>query len=50
MSKINPVEISSLIKEQIKKYDKTIQTDNVGTVINVGDGIALVHGLDNAMA
>lgn len=50
MSKINPVEISSLIKEQIKKYEKEIKTDNVGTVINVGDGIALVHGLDNAMS
>ena len=50
MSKINPVEISSLIKEQIKKYEKEIKTDNIGTVINVGDGIALVHGLDNAMS
>jgi F-type H+-transporting ATPase subunit alpha len=50
MSKINPVEISSLIKEQIKKYEKDIKTDNVGTVINVGDGIALVHGLDKAMS
>jgi F-type H+-transporting ATPase subunit alpha len=50
MSKINPVEISSLIKEQIKKYEKDIKTDNVGTVITVGDGIALVHGLDNAMS
>lgn len=50
MSKINPVEISSLIKEQIKKYEKEIRTENVGTVISVGDGIALVHGLDNAMS
>lgn len=50
MSKINPVEISSLIKEQIKKYEKDIKTENVGTVISVGDGIALVHGLDNAMS
>jgi len=50
MSKINPVEISSLIKEQIKKYEKDIKTDSVGTVINVGDGIALVHGLDKAMS
>ncbi len=50
MSKINPVEISSLIKEQIQKYSKTIQTDHVGTVISVGDGIALVHGLDRAMS
>ncbi len=50
MSKINPVEISSLIKEQIKKYEKQTKTDNVGTVITVGDGIALVHGLDKAMS
>lgn len=50
MSKINPVEISSLIKEQIRKYEKEIKTDSIGTVINVGDGIALVHGLDNAMS
>jgi len=50
MSKINPVEISSLIKEQIKKYEKDIKTESIGTVISVGDGIALVHGLDNAMS
>jgi len=50
MSKINPVEISSLIKEQIKKYEKKTKTENVGTVITVGDGIALVHGLDKAMS
>lgn len=50
MSKINPVEISSLIIEQIKKYENDTKTDHVGTVISVGDGIALVHGLDNAMS
>ncbi|MDY0346868.1 MAG: F0F1 ATP synthase subunit alpha, partial [Acholeplasma sp.] len=50
MSKINPVEISSLIIEQIKKYQQEIKTENVGTVISVGDGIALVHGLDQAMS
>ena len=50
MSKINPGEISALIKEQIEKYSKEIKTDNVGTVIRVGDGIALVHGLDEATA
>ena len=49
-SKINPVEISALIKEQIKKYSKDVQTENVGTVISVGDGIALVHGLEEAMS
>ncbi len=50
MSKINLVEISALIKEQIKHYSKDIKTDQVGTVISVGDGIALVHGLDEAMS
>lgn len=50
MRKINPVEISSLIVEQIKKYQNDIKTDQIGTVISVGDGIALVHGLENAMS
>ncbi len=50
MSKINANEISALIKEQISKYSKEIKTENVGTVISVGDGIALVHGLDEAMS
>ncbi len=43
-------EISSLIKEQIKRYEKKIDTTSVGTVIKVYDGIALVHGLDDAMS
>ena len=43
-------EISSLIKEQIKKYEKQIDTTDIGTVIKVGDGIALIHGLDSAMS
>jgi len=50
MSKMDTKEISALIKEQIQKYSKDIKTDNVGTVISVGDGIALVHGLDEAMS
>ena len=50
MSKIRAEEISSLIKEQIKGYSKQLKTDSVGTVIRVGDGIALVHGLDDAMS
>lgn len=47
---IRPEEISKLIKEQIKHYDDTLQMDEVGTVISVGDGIALIYGLQNAMA
>lgn len=50
MSKIDPSEISTLIKQQIEQYSKTVETEHVGTVINVGDGIALVHGLDEAMS
>ncbi len=50
MSKLDTKEMSALIKEQIQKYSKDIKTDNVGTVISVGDGIALVHGLDEAMS
>ena len=42
-------EISSLIKEQIKNYQSSVKELTVGTVIKVGDGIALVHGIDKAM-
>ena len=49
MKSLRIEEISSLIKEQIKKYETITKTDEVGTVVSVGDGIALVHGLDNAM-
>ena len=47
--KINPEEISSIIKEEIKNYDKPLETSNVGVVLQVADGIARVHGLQNAM-
>lgn len=49
MANLRVEEISAFIKEQIKKYSTEIKTAEVGTVIRVGDGIALVHGLDNAM-
>lgn len=49
MKSLQVQEISSLIKEQIKKYEIHLDTTNTGTVINVGDGIALIYGLDNAM-
>ena len=49
MMKINSKEISSLIKEQIKHYSKSVDSSDVGTVISVGDGIALVYGLTAAM-
>ena len=49
MSKINLSEISNLIKQQIESYKNDIKTETVGTVVEVGDGIAVVHGLDKAM-
>ena len=49
MSKINISEISSLIKEQIKAYKEELKTETIGTVVEVGDGIAQVYGLDDAM-
>ncbi|MBT2756614.1 F0F1 ATP synthase subunit alpha [Mesobacillus foraminis] len=47
---INAEEISALIKSQIENYQSEIQVSDVGTVISVGDGIARVHGLDDAMS
>ena len=47
--KINTNEISALIKQQIKNYQAKIETNDVGTVMSVGDGIAIVYGLDNVM-
>ena len=46
---IKPDEISSILKEQIQNFDQTVETSEIGTVIEVGDGIARVHGLQNAM-
>lgn len=47
---IKAEEISTLIKQQIQNYQSEIEVHDVGTVIQVGDGIARVHGLDNCMA
>ena len=47
---IKAEEISSLIKQQIENYDAIIKVTDVGTVVEVGDGIARAHGLDNVMA
>ncbi|KMZ43913.1 MULTISPECIES: F0F1 ATP synthase subunit alpha [Bacillales] len=49
MSAIRPEEISSLIKERIANFKSEIEVVDVGTVIQVGDGIARVHGLEKAM-
>lgn len=50
MVKIRPDEISSIIKEQIEKYTQEIKVVNIGTVFQVGDGIARIYGLDKVMA
>lgn len=47
--KIDSSEITTLLKAQIKGYESKLETDDVGTVISVGDGIALCYGLDKAM-
>lgn len=47
---LKPEEIGSVIKEQIKRYSKELEVTDVGTVIQVADGIARIHGLENAMA
>ena len=46
---IKASEISSLIKEQIKKYQHKIELLDTGKVISIGDGVAMVYGLKNAM-
>ncbi len=46
---LRPEEISSVIKEQIEKYSTKLEVSNVGTVIQVADGIARIHGLESAM-
>jgi len=50
MVNIRPDEISSIIRQQIEKYDTGVQVTNVGTVLQIGDGIARVYGLNQVMA
>ncbi len=50
MVSIKPDEISSIIRQQIEQYDQSVQVSNVGTVLQVGDGIARIYGLDKVMA
>ncbi len=47
--KVNSSEISALIKKQIEDFSSKVESNDVGTVITVGDGVALVYGLDKAM-
>ena len=50
MINIRPDEISNIIRQQLESYDQEVQIENVGTVLQVGDGIARVYGLEQAMA
>ena len=50
MVSIRPDEISNIIRQQIESYSQDVQISNVGTVLQVGDGIALIYGLEQAMA
>src|ERR1700722_16220194 len=47
MASIRPEEITSILKQQLEKFDKTARVDSVGSVLQVGDGIARVYGLPN---
>ena len=47
---IGTAEISRIIKEQIRDYDKTVEIQEVGSVLSTGDGIARIHGLDKVAA
>jgi F-type H+-transporting ATPase subunit alpha len=50
MVSIRPDEISSILKQQITDYDQSVNVSNVGTVLQIGDGIARIYGLDQVMA
>ena len=50
MVSIRPDEISNIIRQQIEQYDQDVKVSNVGTVLQVGDGIARIYGLEKAMA
>ncbi|MDI6735148.1 MAG: F0F1 ATP synthase subunit alpha [bacterium] len=50
MPEIKAAEISSVIRDKITRYEKALEVEEVGTVIQVGDGIARIYGLENAMA
>ena len=50
MVSIRPDEISAILKQQIADYDKSVSVSNVGTVLQIGDGIARIYGLEQVMA
>jgi len=48
--KLRPTEITSILKDQIENYDTTSDVSEVGTVVQVGDGIARIHGITGCAA
>src|ERR1700704_885369 len=48
--KLRPEEITSILRERIEKFDVETDLAEVGTVLQVGDGIARIHGLENCLA
>ena len=50
MANIKADEITKILREQIENYQQTVEVDEIGSVISVGDGIARVHGLEKCMA
>ena len=50
MVKIRPDEISNIIRQQIEQYNQEVKVSNIGTVLQVGDGIARIYGLEKVMA
>ncbi len=46
---VNPEEITSVIKKEIERYEKKIETEDSGTIVQIGDGIARIYGLDDCM-
>ena len=48
--KLRPEEITSILKQRIEQYDVQTDLSEVGTVLQIGDGIARVHGLENAVS
>lgn len=47
---IDPVKIGDFIEEQLKRYETKVELEEIGTVVSVGDGIAIIHGLEKVMA
>jgi F-type H+/Na+-transporting ATPase subunit alpha len=47
--KLQPAEVTAILKQEIENYDSGLKLESVGTVISVGDGVARLHGLDNCM-